>query len=233
VRPSRFSCLRWLSLLFLTGVGCGQIEFPATLALVGENTITMEVPFFPPGQNVFGTSVVGGAESRIQVDLTDPLQMFQPEGLAANVLVDRVLIAGGDINIFGLHTGTVCTSDDPDNPGSGIAFLRPIQQEGEFHITMNTLISVTNPQLAGFLPGPLPFAADLNDTTRVTLLDMLNLALGKPADIEISQVIQAVLPDDIPLLAGSIITADVTLKTVDQFPSDPLLTECDEFLAGQ
>jgi hypothetical protein len=231
VRPS-VSHLRWLSLLFLTSVGCGQIEFPATLALVGENTITMEIPFFPPGQNVFGTNVVGGAESRIQVDLTNPLQMFQPEGLAATVLVDRVLIAGGDIDIFGLHTGTVCTYDDPNNPGSGLAFLRPIQQEGEFHITMNTLISVTGPQLSGFLPEPLPFAAQIDDTTRVTLVDMLNLALGKPADIEISQVIVSVLPDDIPLLAGSIITADVTLKTVDQFPVDPLIDDCEAFLAG-
>lgn len=224
--------LRWLSLLTLTGVGCGQIEFPVTLALVGENTITMEIPLFPPGQNIFGTTVVGGAESRIQVDLTNPLQLFQPEGLAATVLVDRVLIAGPDINIFGLHTGTICTYDDVENPGSGLAFMRPIQQEGEFHITMNTLISVTNPQLAQFLPGPLPFAAQLDDTTRVTLLDMVNLATGQPADIEISQVIEAVLPEDIPLLAGSIITADVTLKTVEEFPADPLLDECEAFLAG-
>ena len=52
---SIFSRSRWLSLLILTGSGCGQLEFPVTLALVGENTITMEVPFFPPGQNVFGT----------------------------------------------------------------------------------------------------------------------------------------------------------------------------------
>jgi hypothetical protein len=224
--------LRWLSLLFLTSVGCGHIEFPATLALVGDNTISMEIPFFPPGQNVFSTAVVGGAESTISVDLLDPLQLLQPQGLMASIAVNRVLIAGGDIDIFGLHTGTICTYDDPDNPGTGTAFLRPIQQQGEFHITLNTLIAVTDPQLAGFVPGPLPFIAQVDDTTRVTLVDMLDLATGKAADIEIHQVIQSVLPDDIPLLAGSIITADVTLKTVDQFPSDPLLDDCEAFLAG-
>jgi hypothetical protein len=229
---ARFSRLRWLSLLFLTGVGCGHIEFPATLALVGDNTISMEIPFFPPGQNVFGTAVVGGAESTISVDLLNPLQLIQPEGLMASIAVDRVLIAGGDINIFGLHTGTICTYDDPNNPGTGTAFLRPVQQEGEFHIALNTLISVTNPQLMAFLPGPLPFTAEVDDTTTVTLVDMLALATGQEANIVIHQVIQSVLPDDIPILAGGIITADVTLKTVKQFPSDPLLDECEAFLAG-
>jgi hypothetical protein len=227
-----FYRLRWLSLLFLTSVGCGHIQFPATLALVGDNTISMEIPFFPPGKNVFGTSVVGGAETTISVDILDPLQLVQPEGLMASISVDRVLIAGGDINIYGLHTGTVCTYNDPANPGTGTAFLRPVQQQGEFHIALNTLIGVTNPQLAAFLPGPLPFSAEVDDTTRVTLVDMLALATGQEADIEIHQVIQAVLPDDIPILAGSTITADVTLKTVKQFPSDPLLDDCEAFLAG-
>jgi hypothetical protein len=230
---SIFSRSRWLSLLILTGSGCGQLEFPVTLALVGENTITMEVPFFPPGQNVFGTVVVGGAESRIQVNLLSPLDLVQPEGIAATVLVDRVLIAGEDIDIFGLHTGTICTYDDVANPGGGFAFLRPIQEEGEFHITMNTLISLTDPQLGAFLPEPLPFPAQLDDTTRVTLVDMLNMATGQPADIEISQVIEAVLPEDVPLLSGALITADVTLRTVEEFPADPLLDECEAFLAGE
>lgn len=224
--------LQWASLLTLTGLGCGQIEIPVTLGLVGENTISMEIPFFPPGRNVFGTTVVGGAETRIQVDLTDPAALFSPEGLVANVIVDRVLIAGGDIDLFGLHTGTLCTYDDPSVASGGLAFVRPIRQEGQFHITMNTLISPTSPQILALFPDPLPFAAEIDDTTRVTLVDMVNLALGRPADIEISQVIEAVLPDDIPLLAGSIITADVTLKTVETFPSDPLLDECEAFLAA-
>jgi hypothetical protein len=61
---------------------------------------------------------------------------------------------------------------------------------------------------------------------------MVNLALGKPANIVIHQEIVSVLPDDIPLLAGAIITADVTLKTVEDFPTDPLLDDCEAFLAG-
>lgn len=224
--------MRWASLLTLTGLGCGQIEIPVTLGLVGDNTISMEIPFFPPGRNVFGTSVVGGAETRIQVDLTDPAALFSPDGLVANVIIDRVLIAGGDIDLFGLHTGTLCTYDDPSVPSGGLAFMRPIRQEGQFHITMNTLISPTSPQILALFPDPLPFVAEIDDTTTVTLVDLVNLALGRPADIEISQVIEAVLPDDIPLLAGSIITADVTLKTVEEFPSDPSIDECEAFLAA-
>jgi len=224
--------LRWLSLLTLSGLGCGQLEFPVTLALVGDNVITLEVFYFPPGQNTFSTTLVGGAEARILVDLTNPLELLQPEGIAANVIIDRVLIAGPNINLFTLRTGTICTYEDPSLESGGIAFLRPIQNEGEFHLTMNTLIGVTDPRLLTLFPDPLPFAAQIDDTTRVTLVDMINIAAGRGADIEVSQVIVAVLPEDIPILGNSTITADVTLKSVEEFPVDPLLDECEAFLAG-
>ena len=224
---------QWLSLALLVGTACGPVEFPSTLALIGDNTITLEIPAFPPGRNVFTTTIVGGTEARILMDLTNPLELLQPQGIAASVITDRVLIAGNDINLFGIHTGTICAYNDPDQESGGMAFLRPIREEGEFHLTLNTLMAATDPFIQQVFPEPLAFQATIDDTTRVTLLDLVNLALGREADIVVSQRIESVLPDDIPILGGTLVTVDVTLKTVQDFPVDPLLDECDAFLAGE
>jgi hypothetical protein len=225
-----------LLLLALPAFGCGRIEIPVTFGLVGDNTITMEVPFFPPGQNVFGTTLVGGADATVDIDLslTNLLNLLlSPDGLAAAVTIDRINIAGGNIDLFGLHTGTICTYADPDVASGGLAFLRTVQNEADFHITMNTLIAVTDPFLLDLFPDPLPFPAQIDqEHVPVTLVDMLNLLAGKGADIEVHQVIEAQLPEDLAILGGSIITADVTLKTVEDFPVDPSLDFCEAFLAG-
>lgn len=236
-RPTSRS-LRVASLLMLTlpAFGCGRITIPVTFALVGDNTITMEIPVFPPGQNVFGTTLVGGAEATVDIDLNLAnltSLLLSPEGLMAAITIDRVNIAGGDIDIFGLHTGTICTYEDPDLDSGGFANMRPVQNEADFHLTMNTLIGVTDPMLLSLFPDPLPFPAQIDEeNVPVTLVDMLNLLAGKGADIEVHQVIVATLPEDLAILGGSLITADVTLKTVEEFPVDPMLTFCEEFLAG-
>jgi hypothetical protein len=222
-------------LLALPGLGCGKVIIPVTFGLVGENTITMEVPFFPPGQNIFGTTLVGGAEATVEVDLTlaNLFNLLSPDGLVAAVTIDLINIAGGNIDIFGLQTGTICTYADPDNPSGGFAFMRPIENEADFHLTMNTLISVTDPFLLDLFPEPLPFPAQIDqENVPVTLVDMLNLMAGREADIEVHQVIVAELPEDLAILGSSIITADVTLKTVEDFPTDPALDFCAEFVAG-
>ena len=177
--------LRTASLLLLTlpALGCGRITIPVTFGLVGDNTITLEVPFFPPGQNTFGTILVGGAEATVDIDLSaaNALQLLlSPEGLTAAVTIDRINIAGDNIDIFGLHTGTICTYADPDLESGGLAFLRPIQNEADFHLTMNTLISMTDPIVLSLFPDPLPFPAQIDqEHVRVTLVDMLNLLAGK------------------------------------------------------
>jgi hypothetical protein len=235
--PSRLgpirSPIRWLSLTVLIGTACGPVEFPSTLALIGDNTITLEVPAFPPGRNVFQTVVVGGTEARVLLDLTNPFELLQPAGIAASVITDRVLIAGTDIDLFGVHTGTICAYNDPELESGGMAFLRPIREEGEFHLTLNTLMAATDPFIQQVFPEPLVFQATIDDTTRVTLLDLINLALGREANIVVSQTIESYLPDDLPILGGTLVTVDVTLKTAQEFPVDPLLDECEAFLAGE
>jgi hypothetical protein len=218
--------------LFTVNAGCGQIDLPISFALVGDNSITLEVPFFPPGQNVFETALVGGADATVSLDL-NPFVLLTPNGLAAFISLDLVRIAGTEINLFGLRTGTICVYDDLENPGGGLAYLRPIHQEADFDIAFNTLISLTSAQLQALFPEPLPFQAAISTTTTVTLSDLFGLLTGgSGSGLELSQEIQTTLPDDIPFFAGSLVTADLTLATADAIPSDPLIDDCEEFLAG-
>jgi len=219
--------------LFTVNAGCGQIPLPVSFALQGDNTISLEIPFFPPGRNVFESTLVGGADATISVDL-NPFVLITKTGLAALISLDLVRIAGTDINLAGLHTGTICIYDDPDNPGGGIAHLRPIRHEADFDISFNTLISPTSPQLVALFPTPLPFQASVSTTTTVTLADLFGLLIGSSGSgIELSQELVSTLPDDIPFFAGATVTADLTLATADAIPSDPKLDECEAFLAGQ
>lgn len=55
---------------------------------------------------------------------------------------------------------------------------------------------------------------------------------GGGAGFELSQQIQATLPPEIPILGGSIVTADVTFASADALPASPLLDHCEDFLAG-
>lgn len=221
-----------VSALFTMNVGCGQIQLPVTFALKGENTISLEIPFFPPGRNVFTSELVGGADATVSVDL-NPFHLFTPNGLAAMITIDQVRIAGTAIDLLGLNTGTICIYDDVENPGGGIAYLRPLRREGDFNLAFNTLIAVTDPFILGLFPDPLPFAAEVSATVPITLSDLFGLLAGSSTGgIELSQELTSTLPEEVPILGGSLVTADLTLATVEDFPVDPLLDDCEAFLSG-
>jgi hypothetical protein len=228
-RPARPSA--WLlAASFTMNVGCGQIDLPVIFALQGEeNTITIEVPTFPPQFRFFSTDLVGGANATVTIDL-NPFELFTPNGLAALISIDQIHMAGTDIDILGVHTGTLCIFDDIENPGGGIAYIRPLHQEADFNLSFNTLIS--GPDLVTlFGPDPLPFQAEIATTVPVTLTQLIGLLVGGGAGgLELSQSIETTLPDDIPFLGGGTLTADLTLATVETFPTDEKLDECADFL---
>lgn len=227
-RPS----LLLLAALFTLNTACGQIDLPLTLGLQGENSISIRIPIFPPGQDVYSSTLVGGADATVTLDL-NPFHLFSPDGLVALLAIDRVRIAGTDIDIAGLHTGTLCIYDDLGNPGGGIAYLRPLRQEADFLLSFNTFIAVTDPFIRQFLGDPLPFEAEIDTTVPVTLSDLVGLLLGggSGGGLELSQEISTTLPP-LPLFGEMEATAQLTLATVEEFPTDPMLDECEDFLAG-
>jgi hypothetical protein len=223
-----------LAALFAGSFGCGQIEVPLNLALAGDSAIDLYMPLFPPPHDTAHSDLVGGVETTAIVDL-DPFALIDPDGIAAAIQVDDLLIAGTPILIGGaLSTGTICGNLDPESPSGGIALIQPFRHQMDVQMTLGTVISVTNPALSVFLPGGLPFPAEIDTTIPITLSDLFDLFLGLLfgggglSGLELTQEISATLPDDIPLLAGSEISATLTLVSAEEIPADPLLADCVE-----
>lgn len=216
-------------------IGCGQIEVPLNLALAEGSTIELEIPFFAPPFDHAETTLVGGVETTAVVDL-DPWNLIDPDGIAAAIEIDDLVIAGEPILLAGaLNTGTICVLPDPDLDSGGLALIQPFRHQMDVQMTLNTIISVTDPFLAGFLGPGLPFPAEVDATIPITLSDLFDLFLGLLfggdgglTGLELTQELSATIPDDVPILAGSQVTATLTLVSVDAIPADPLLADCVE-----
>jgi hypothetical protein len=216
-------------------IGCGQIEVPLNLALAEGSTIALNIVNFAPPFNHVETALVGGVETTAIVDL-DPWNLIDPDGIAAAIRIDDLLIAGDPILLGGsLSTGTICTLLDPDNESGGVALIQPFRHQMDVQMTLNTIISVTSPVLSNFLPNGLPFPAEIDATIPITLSELFDLFLGLLfggdgglTGLELTQELSGTIPDDVPILAGSEITATLTLVSVDAIPADPLLADCVE-----
>jgi len=209
-------------------VGCGSIDIVQNLALVGDNTIVVRVPSLPPGLNELSTSVEGGAVTTISVDLID---LFHLGGIPAGIAVNDLLIAGKKIVIVpsALETGIICMSQDPSNPGGGMALIRPFAGEMSISLALNTLVQVADGVGISGLP-PLPFAAVIEDTIPTSLSDLFAMFLGTGGGIEVTQTISDTLPDDLPLFGGAEIEATLTLASADALPTSNRLTFCEGFV---
>jgi len=231
MRIARFVQLGLLATLLGSGsVGCGDIEIPLDLALVGDNTITIEQEGSPP----LGTTLVGGVETTIVADI-GIFSLLNPNGIAAAISVDDLLIAGENIPVLGgiINTGTLCIEQNLDNPGGGMAHLRIFQGEADFNLALNTIIRGTDPGFVALLDSlgisGLPFdtVVDVQDVP-LSFGDLIGLAFGGGGGggLELTQDIMTTLPADIPFFGGASVIASLTLATVDEIPADPLLADC-------
>lgn len=207
------------------GVGCGSIDLPITLALEGDNSISLDVPpLSMDGTPDVETELVGGVEMTMSASLTD---LFSPHGLLAMITVDDVRIAGPAVLFLGfLDTGTLCVSEVPDS-GGGTAHLRPFQGQADIQVTLDTVVWPL--ALLPVLPDGFPFSADIDDTVPLSFSDLIGFALGGTGNLTVSQELETVL--DAPdlfggILDGTVIAANLTLSSAEAIPSDPLLDEC-------
>jgi len=212
-------------------VGCGDIDVPLDLALVGDNTITITADGSPP----LSTTLVGGVETTISVDL-GLFSLLNPNGIMAGIAVDDLLFAGENIPVLGgiINTGTLCIEQNLDNPGGGAAHLRILKGEADFLLALNTTIRGTDPGFIALLDSigfdSLPFdtVVEVQDVP-LTFADLLGLVAGGGGGgggLELSQDISTTLPADVPFFGGALVEASLTLATVDEIPVDPLMADC-------
>lgn len=207
------------------GIGCGSIDLPVTLALEGDNTISLDVPpLSMDGTPDVETALVGGVEMTMSASLSN---LFSPNGLLAVITVDDVRIAGPAVLFLGfLDTGTLCISEVPDS-GGGMAFLRPFQGQADIQVALDTVVWPL--ALLPLLPDGFPFSADIEDTVPLSFSDLIGFALGGTGNLSVNQEISTTL--DAPdlfggILDGTVIAANLTLSSADAIPEDDLLDEC-------
>lgn len=229
MRTKNYVKLGLIVLLGSGGVGCGDIDIPLDLALVGDNTISIE----QEGQAPLATTLVGGVETTITASI-GLFSLLNPNGIAAAISVDDLLIAGDSIAILGgiVNTGTLCIEQNTENPGGGLAALKIFKGEADFMLALNTVIRGTDPGFVALLElsgiDSLPFDTEVNTTVPLGFADLFGLFLGGGGGggLELSQDIETTLPADIPFFGGATVAASLTLATVDEIPADPLLVDC-------
>lgn len=230
MRALHRSMLTHLLLLAATswfGVACSKIEIPLNLAVQPGSMVSIDGIPLPPPFDHADTMLVGGIETKAVVDI-DPWTLFNPNGIMATIQVNDLLMAGDEIVFLGLiPTGTICIEPSQTPPGDGVAFLNLLKHQGTFHMDLYTQIRLTNQQIFDQVFGgiPLPFDATVDTTVPLTLSDLLGLLSGS-GGLVLSQQLVSVLPPDVPIIGGATVTADVTLMSVDQIPTDPLLVDC-------
>lgn len=224
-----------LSAAIVPSFGCGTIVIPMDLVLEDPSQIDIHIPIFQPPFDVATTNLVGGVEMTITTNLGffQLLGISLGQALPADISVDTIAMAGTEILIGGLlPTGTLCVTLDDTLPGGGSALINPLLGVAEFNIALNTLIYITDPGLGPIVGGALPFGADVNAITPLTIGDLLDLLGGGGGGISLTQEIDTTLPPDTPIIGPAQVVATLTLATADAQPSDPLLDECEVFLAG-
>jgi hypothetical protein len=204
------------------------------LVLEQPSEITLELPILPPPYNFETTNLVGGVQTTIttKLGLLQLLGAFAGKAIPADIAVDDVLIAGTEIVLGGsLPLGTLCVAQDPENPSSGMAYLNPLLGVAEFEMALNTMFHATDPYSGPLLGGPVPFVQEVSAITPLTIGDMLDLLGGGGGGLSLSQPVDAEL-GPLPLFGMINITGTLTLATADAPPSDPLIDECEAYLAG-
>jgi len=218
-----------LAALALSGsMACTSIDVPVTLALEEPSDIVIElVVLGTPTGIVTGTTLVGGADMTISLSL---LNLFAPGGILAMVTIDDIRMAGPSFALAGQQTGTICVSD-LEGEGGGTALIRPLHGEAQFDVVFATAIHTLGP-LGGQIPDGIPFNAPLQATAPLTFGDMIDLFLGKPGSLRVTQVIETEIegPGDnssiLDLIDGSPVTATITLASAEAIPDHALLDQC-------
>lgn len=194
-----------------------------------ENRLEIDLPPNLGGET--GTRLVGGVLATLSFDAVS-LLLNRP--LVLDVTIDDIRIAGESFaalpSMPQLQTGTICVTADPAEPGTGTVTV-PLLGLPVIDAEMRTQTVMTSPLMNNLFPDGIALAARIREQLAVDLRALLrnNFTAGPVAvDTEASGVI----PPEILLLGGQTFRIDATILNSLSEPEDPLLDECDAFLAG-
>lgn len=217
-----------------SSIGCGVIETPITLAL--EEGSSMDILFNPDsGFPInWGTVELEGGVTTLMTAEIDFVDVLLRKPVVGMIEVQDLLFGGTEFRIFGTPTGEVCTTQDPNGGSGGTVLIdifdRQVNNASlQFQVDLATVIEVTNPGIATQVPGGLPLTLQVDSEADLTLGEMLALISGdSDGRIRLTQVLDErvalVLAGGFPINLG--IVGELTLSSVNEFPTGPLLDTC-------
>jgi hypothetical protein len=205
-----------VSALAMNAVAC-HLQVSQILAVQPDSQLSIDVktPFdLPP----VAQPLEGGNVMNIDIKIT-PLDLLLGS-FQGDITVGELLIAAPGVNIL-VPTGRICIIPDATDPGGGTFKANLFRRTATFDVAVNTTAVFQNPVLGSF---PFPFT--LNSSVPFNLKDALGLLTGS-GSLTITQPFDQPLNFDvvgIPITGQ--LTGQITLTSVDAFPTSPLLDEC-------
>jgi hypothetical protein len=226
-RAARSGRALLLALIGSIGFTTGCTQVVQTILQVGDGSgVAIQL-----GSLNLSSDFSGGIDSTAEIEISF-FDLLLGRPLDGTVAINELLIAGTPIVILpGLTTGTLCVAPiDPDDPGSGTIEID--LKHRELHLTFSALTGIvaTDPVLGPAL-GVFEFPVEIEETSPVSLVDLIGALGGGALPIDIAQEIDFVIDDPGSLLNGAHVTGLITLAPADALPSNPLLDECAAFLA--
>ncbi len=208
---------------------CGKINLPTLLVLdpAASNTMSITLPT-SLGSGTVVSNLVGNVETTVTLDTS---KLIAPQGIAATVTVNSFATAGSAIMLGSISSGTLCTSIATGATAGGVAYLRPlIFKDATFELTIPTDTTSASAIVNKLIP-PIPLTLNLDAKVSLDLMGLINLAL-EGTGLNMHQVLNLTIPSTIPLLGGSAVVLDTTLKSTKTAVTDPMLDACAAALAG-
>jgi hypothetical protein len=186
-----------------------------------------------PNPLVLGTVELEGGVSTLMTAEIGYWDLVFHRPILGTLEITDLLFAGTPFSLLGIPTDEVCTIQDPNTPSGGTVLIDLFDHKInnaslQFVMDMATAIKVGNPILAGAIPDGFPLVLSVDSEADLSLMEMLSLMTG---DAEGGLSITQTLDEQFEVtVLGAVLSmgveGELTLTTVNEFPTGPLLDDC-------
>lgn len=216
-----------------SSIACGDIEALMTLALDEGSSMQISLNPDTPNPVLLGTVDLEGGVDTVMTAEIDLFALLFAQPIIGAIEVEDLLFAGTPFDLLGIPTDEVCVIKDPNGASGGTALIdlfdhQPNNASLQFMIDLASRIRVGNPFLAGAIPEGFPLVLEVDSEADLSLAEMLSLISGSgDGGFSVTQELDEQFDVDvagIPLSLG--VTGELSLSTVNEFPTGPLLDDC-------